>query len=65
MPPLWDVVCLVAGPEKHTKPRMENIFVNICLICLSLPVVRMLAMTFLFVNLNLIDIICIDDDADP
>ena len=46
LPPLWDVICLVACPEKHAKPGMENMCVNICLICLSLPVVHVVAMSF-------------------
>ena len=39
--------------------------VNICLICLSVPIVCVVAMTFLFVNSNFIDIICTGPDTDP
>ena len=60
-PPIWDVICLVACLEKHTKPGMENMRV----ICLSVPLVCVVTMTFLFVNWINIDIICTGHNADP
>ena len=51
--------------EKHAKPRMQITCVSICLIYLSVPTLRVVAMTFLFLNLNFINIICSGHDADP
>ena len=63
-PPLGcNMSCGLSKKTRQTK--VEKMCVKVCLIGLVVPVTRVVAMTFFFVNPNFIDIICTSHDGDP